>query len=1080
MGPAMSAKSRSSFSLVFILLLSMISLPSAMADDHYDYQDIGDPNDVQAQEMQAVWDSTYEHTRVTWRNIGGDGGTLGGISSSTIQNLPLVKYRVYRAAQPINASDITDGNYSYFTEVDACLPEQDAFSCLDQERSAIFLTPHSSNGSYHYAVTTVLSDGTELGLVEMNVSQNYEPVIENSNPISTPFNLRATYDGAASETVLEWDNTVPVFFPGQLTETGLNAYTIKIYEHPVPATRTNWADLNPSLVAMDLPAGTNSHRLPVPQGTDREVYYTATLVDMGYEDFRMLTSNSLSEPVREDNRAPSPAFEVAASFSADPSTGFGTTRVVWTDDPYEDGNETYNIWRSATPFSQNVSGATLVGTSPAGVELFDVQIDQGTLGESYYAVTIADWVNNHDGLVSSGSTSTLIFEDTFNPWIAEPTGVSASYMNGITSITWNDQMGAEGEVYHVYRSVGARLTSASNLTLEAELVATVPDGVQSTTFAVTPGVVQTSYYCVTTEARYGYVNGTYEDTRFVQNCSEPTLEDTRMPNPAFVSEPQLEVMSSQKYVLVSWINNIDESGETYSIWAHSGNPWGIEDWEEEDVLTSNVSIGNDWVLLMDDIEEPENGMTTIYRNINIDVGLDQYQWYAVTTTDEWGNENLAISSPGNVWLVHEDTTPPTAEITVEGEDEEGNDFIAKALTQGDYQLLFKVNEMLSEDPVINVTTTDYDQVAGTGFAFTEQGGMVRAEPVPGRELTYRLRMTLPAGLTNAELHVEYTLVDQAGNTETNVVVGWPLDVQDPDIQMYSPGTSSTYLYGEYVRVHGSVSDDVGVEFVRIKFEKGLAQSTIVLTEWFNVTDITALDDDGKVFVFEYVDPAASWPDKGPQKLIVQAGDAAGNIREISIIFTVDLCQRTVSGFTVCATSVDDLNPPDADRDGVRDDMDMCIEPTQEEVDESTGCASPGLFSGTYLLVYAMGGLNLVLLIAAILAASMANANPTKKRRGDEEDMLDEDDWMADFMSGGSGQGSPDDVRADMASLNASSDEKEKEEEKQVDEEEDIFQEKVSRPKRRTKKKTSDDDGGDDEEEGSSRPRVRRRNVRRRS
>ena len=156
MGPAMSAKSRSSFSLVFILLLSMISLPSAMADDHYDYQDIGDPNDVQAQEMQAVWDSTYEHTRVTWRNIGGDGGTTGGISSSTIQNLPLVKYRVYRAAQPINASDITDGNYSYFTEVDACLPEQDAFSCLDQERSAIFLTPHSSNGSYHYAVTTVL------------------------------------------------------------------------------------------------------------------------------------------------------------------------------------------------------------------------------------------------------------------------------------------------------------------------------------------------------------------------------------------------------------------------------------------------------------------------------------------------------------------------------------------------------------------------------------------------------------------------------------------------------------------------------------------------------------------------------------------------------------------------------------------------------------------------------------------------------------------------------------------------------------------------------------------------------------
>ena len=213
--------------------------------------------------------------------------------------------------------------------------------------------------------------------------------------------------------------------------------------------------------------------------------------------------------------------------------------------------------------------------------------------------------------------------------------------------------------------------------------------------------------------------------------------------------------------------------------------------------------------------------------------------------------------------------------------------------------------------------------------------------------------------------------------------------------------------------------------------------------------------------------------------MVEAGDAAGNVRQISIIFTVDLCQRSVSGFTICATAVDDLTPPDIDNDGVRDDMDMCIEPTLDEVDPSTGCSTPGMFSGTYILVYAMGGLNLVLLIAAILAASMANANPSKKRRGDEEDMMDEDDWMADFMSGGSGAGSPDDVRADMESLNTSKEDKK--EEKKVEEEEDIFQEKVSRPKRRTKKKSEDnDDEDDDDDGGSSRPRVRRRTVRRRT
>ena len=67
--------------------------------------------------------------------------------------------------------------------------------------------------------------------------------------------------------------------------------------------------------------------------------FTATIVDQGFEDFRLLTQNSLLNSVREDSRAPAPAIEVAASFSAIPETGFGTTTIVWSDDPIEDGNE---------------------------------------------------------------------------------------------------------------------------------------------------------------------------------------------------------------------------------------------------------------------------------------------------------------------------------------------------------------------------------------------------------------------------------------------------------------------------------------------------------------------------------------------------------------------------------------------------------------------------------------------------------------------------------------------------------------------------------------------------------------------
>ena len=49
-----------------------------------------------------------------------------------------------------------------------------------------------------------------------------------------------------------------------------------------------------------------------------------------------------------------------------------------------------------------------------------------------------------------------------------------------------------------------------------------------------------------------------------------------------------------------------------------------------------------------------------------------------------------------------------------------------------------MNEELGEDPIINVTTTG-------GHAFTEEGGLVRAESTDKAD-TYRLRMTVPVGL----------------------------------------------------------------------------------------------------------------------------------------------------------------------------------------------------------------------------------------------------------------------------------------------------------------------------------------------
>ena len=173
-------------------------------------------SDLQAQNISVTWDSTYEFTRIQWDN-------LDTSDFQVMNDLQVATYQVYRSSAPITTPDIENGNLTHFASIPACEAEWTVGNCRNQERSVIHLTPHSSEGSYHYAVTTVLGDSSEAAFVEMNVSQNYEAVNETSHAITSVFNLNATYDGENQQTILEWENTVPVFFPGQLIETGENA-----------------------------------------------------------------------------------------------------------------------------------------------------------------------------------------------------------------------------------------------------------------------------------------------------------------------------------------------------------------------------------------------------------------------------------------------------------------------------------------------------------------------------------------------------------------------------------------------------------------------------------------------------------------------------------------------------------------------------------------------------------------------------------------------------------------------------------------------------------------------------------------
>mgnify|MGYP006208363313 FL=1 len=177
---------------------------------------------------------------------------------------------------------------------------------------------------------------------------------------------------------------------------------------------------------------------------------------------------------------PSPTTGVSASFNPDPSTGSGLTTITWTDLLDEEG-ETYAIYSAGALFNNTTSfGIEQVGSVPEGFSQFEYQVPIGRLGTSVYCVVVVDDNGIFDTYIPP-SACTTVYENAFYNWIAEPTNVRADFLgNGQTLVTWQDQLGAEGEFYHIWRSVNFLLTGSQfQENVSATYLGTVTDGIQS-------------------------------------------------------------------------------------------------------------------------------------------------------------------------------------------------------------------------------------------------------------------------------------------------------------------------------------------------------------------------------------------------------------------------------------------------------------------------------------------------------------------------------------------------------------------------------------------------------------------------
>ena len=176
-----------------------------------------------------------------------------------------------------------------------------------------------TNDSFYYGITTTITDQsnteTTYDSLISNESSIYDPIVEVTTPVRTPYNLMADFDPTTSITTLSWINYNDIFYV--LPETGPDAYQTRIWMSTQPITRSSAGSLFSSMSPVaQLISGVDSYEIFIPQDTDRDVYtlshisYQIISALQDYEDIRFLSNNELDSTIAEDNMPASPVTSV--------------------------------------------------------------------------------------------------------------------------------------------------------------------------------------------------------------------------------------------------------------------------------------------------------------------------------------------------------------------------------------------------------------------------------------------------------------------------------------------------------------------------------------------------------------------------------------------------------------------------------------------------------------------------------------------------------------------------------------------------------------------------------------------------
>jgi hypothetical protein len=866
---------------------------------------------------------------------------------------------------------------------------------------------------------------------------------------------------------LAWVNYNDIF--PILPETGDDAYQIHIWRADYPITRANGVDLlSTSQPVATYPAGTSSVDLVIPTSTDRSAYYAVTYLlpnwtapGEDYEDVRFLSNNALDDALLEDNMPPAQVSAMYAEFIPNPNSGGGTTTVSWTDVPDESG-ESYRIYMSGNPFNSILSPSVqLIATVAEGVGSFDYEVPIGRLGYANYCIVTIDLFGVFNPNTTINSCAGPLFEDAFTPWVAEPTQVHAEFIGDrITRVTWQDQLGVEGERYHIWHS-NFRVTGAefvANQTMD--WLGSVSDGVGTFDVLLDDNLLRdNAHYYVTTEALYGHINGTYMDTRLNQNHFGPISEDTRAPNPARIKEASS--LGALEQITLEWFNEQDFN-EGYEIWRHYGAPFG----ENEDQIGNIADQG--WEFVLGDISPGESTESTLVRQLPIPSGVDRDVWYAVIIEDQWGNQNPEMFNGigGNAVKINEDTKFPVATMMLL--DDAGSAFLSPSLVSGTYVLQMEIDEYLQGNPSVNITTLAGGDISGGDI---EMNMIADNNNDPDRGPVYAFEFFVSQNTIAGDMLIELTMEDESGNLISQTWTDRAVDAMRPTVEIYAPSSGndgSKYLYGNSIQLLAGATDDVMITSFQYKFTYNYGTGNSQSTPWSESTYVTDLEGDNRSMVLDMEFSAGNF-EPGQHAVYVRAVDSAGNEVSKNVVFVVDQCRNRLDGTTSC----------------------NYVESLQPEPEPIT--IKPSMSDPPYVLVWVLTGVFVMSLIVMALIIQTSMSGPKKKKsKGDDDE--EDDDWMSEFI--GTSQ------ELDMGAVTDTSGGGKKEEEKkdsapaEQEDEDDPFAVNVVQRKTRSKKAVvdlpedddddddmfnwNDDEDDEDEEEEEPAPVAKKRTVGRRA